>query len=282
MNAWGTHQLDLPGQRIRYALGAGVRTSRRAPLLFLHGGAVDHRMWGPQLTGFPDRVRIAPDARGHGGSSEVTGGCRLTDDVVALLDALEIDRAVLVGVSMGGGTAVDTALEHPDRVMGLVVSGTGTSEPEFTDPWVLDAFAAWADAGARGDAEAWIAAFMRFTTGPGRSRAQLDPQVWSLVETMARDVLAEHVTIGPDGRPVPPQAPVPVTDTWARLGRVQVPVLALCGSADSVDHRRLGRRLAEQVPYGEYDEVTGAHYPNLEDPDTFNAAVGAFLSRHRL
>lgn len=91
-------------------------------------------MWTPQLDAFPERRIIAPDARGHGGSSDAEGPYRLADDVVVLMDALGLDRAVLAGVSMGGGTAVDVALEHPDRCAALVVTGTGTSEPGFADP----------------------------------------------------------------------------------------------------------------------------------------------------
>src|SRR5690625_4540210 len=116
---------------------------------------------------------------------------RLADDVVRLLDALEFDRAVLAGVSMGGGTAVDTALEHPDRVAGLVVSGTGTSEPQFSDPWTLSTLAEWNAAQERGDLEGWIDAFMRLGAGPGRTADDIAPGVWQLVETMRSE---EHTS----------------------------------------------------------------------------------------
>jgi len=61
---------------------------------------------------------------------------------------------VLVGLSMGGGTAVDTALEHPELVRALVVSGVGTSQPRFTDPWTLDVLTRWQAVLAASDAEA--------------------------------------------------------------------------------------------------------------------------------
>ncbi|MBL7498657.1 alpha/beta fold hydrolase [Frankia sp. CNm7] len=273
--------LDLGDQRIAYLdrdLGAGG-----IPLVLLHGGGVDHRMWSAQLDAFPERRVLVPDARGHGWSSTPSMPYRLCDDVVALLDALEIDRAVLVGVSMGGGTAVDTALEHPDRVAGLVVSGTGTSEPDFQEPWVLDIQETWRRTEEAGDLEGWIEAFMRFVPGPRRGANAVEPDVTRLVDTMVRGTLATHLLRGPGGAPVPPHPPTPVTDTWARVPRIGVPVLAAVGALDGDDHLRMGRRLADSVPHGSLVTIDGtAHYPNMERPDAFNAAIAGFLATHHL
>jgi pimeloyl-ACP methyl ester carboxylesterase len=270
------HHLDLPEQRIAY------RATGRAdgvPLLLLHGGAVDSRSWHPQLGAFPERRVLAPDARGHGGSSDAEAPYRLVDDVLALLDALGIERVVAAGVSMGGGTAVDLALEAPERIAGLVVSGTGTSKPEFTDPWALAAFADWRAAEQGSDAEAWIAVLQRFTAGPHRTREQVDPLVWELVDSMARDTLAGHLRLDPDGRPLPPIPPTPVTDTWERLDGITVPVLAISGALDGDDHRAMGERLARSVggPARHVEIAGAAHYPNLEAPDAFTAQLRRLL-----
>lgn len=281
MRASTLHTLELSDHRVGFTETPGEQS--RTPLVLLHGGGVDHRMWTPQASAFPGRRIVAPDARGHGTSSDATAPYRLADDVVALLDALQIECAVLVGISMGGGTAVDVALEHPTRVAALVVSGTGTSEPEFTDPWVLDTLAAWKEAEALGDPEAWITAFMRFTHGPARAPGDVDAAVWDLVETMVRETLAHHLLTDDVGAPLPPTPPTPVTGTWDRLHQIEVPVLALPGSADSIDHRNPGRRLADAVPNGHYQEVPdSAHYPNLENPDAFNAAVADMLRDYDL
>ncbi|MFF0990257.1 alpha/beta fold hydrolase [Kocuria nitroreducens] len=263
-----------------------VAASVSAPhtaLILLHGGAVDRRMWTPQLDAFPERRVIAPDARGHGGSSDADSPYRLADDVVAVMDALEIDRAVLAGVSMGGGTAVDVALEHPDRCAALVVTGTGTSEPVFTDPWTLAAFREWKDAVAAGDVDAWVDVFMRFTHGPYRTRADLDPTVDALVEQMARETLLGHLRCDPGGAPVPPTPPSPVPGTWGRVPGIGVPVLALSGALDAPDHLENGRRLAELAPAGAHLEIPrAAHYPNLEQPAEYARTVQEFLRVHRL
>lgn len=274
-------RLDLPDQQIAYA-EVGATGGDATALVLLHGGAVDCRMWSPQMTAFPERTVVAPDARGHGGSTDADAAHRLADDVVALLDGLGIERAVLVGISMGGGTAVDVALEHPDRVAALVVGGTGTSEPEFTDPWCLEAFAQWRYAEEQGDLDAWIRAFMRFTAGPARGQGDVDPNVWELVETMARETIANHLRVDSRGVPIPPTPPTPVTDTWRRLPTIAVPVLAVCGTQDGADHQAMSRRLARDVQRGAFVAVPGAHYPNLEAPDVFNGAVHNFLSRHHL
>lgn len=255
----------------------------RTPLILLHGGAVDRRMWAPQLEVFPERRVIAPDARGHGGSSDAEGPYRLADDVVAVMDALGIECAVLAGVSMGGGTAVDVALEHPDRCAALVVTGTGTSEPRFTDPWTLAALRDWKQAEAAGDAEAWLGVFMRFAHGPYRTRAELVPTVDALVERMARETLSSHLRFDPHGVPVPPTPPTPVPHTWARVPGIVVPVLALNGALDAPDHLDNGHRLAELAPTSAYREIPrAAHYPNLERPGEYVLAVRDLLRGHDL
>ncbi|NED98370.1 alpha/beta hydrolase [Phytoactinopolyspora alkaliphila] len=253
------------------------------PLVMLHGGAVDHRMWAQQFDAFTGRRIVAPDARGHGRSSTATGPHRLCDDVVALLDALQIERAVLVGLSMGGSTAVDTALEHPARVAGLVVTGAGTSEPDFSDPWTLDVFAAWQQAQAAGDADGWIEAFMRFVPGPHRDLGEVAPGVVEGVEAMVRDTLATHVVPDEPGTPRPPVPATPVAGTWPRLAGIEAPVLGIVGNLDARDHLRMARTLVESVPRGQLVTIEGcAHYPNMERPGKFNAAVAAFLGSHDL
>src|SRR5699024_3500112 len=148
-------------------------------------------------------------------------------------------------------------------------SGTGTSQPQFTDPWMLQGFADWRAAEQSADAEAWIAVFQRFTAGPHRTREQVAPAVRELIDTMARDTLAEHLRLGPDGLPLLPVQPTPVTETWERLGEITVPVLAVSGALDGDDHRAMGERLAASVsgPARHVEIPRAAHYPNLEAPE---------------
>ncbi|MGW3209953.1 alpha/beta fold hydrolase [Streptomyces sp. NPDC001135] len=245
-----------------------------SPLVFLHGGFLDHRMWEEQIRAFAPRHRvIAPDARGHGGSANATVPFRPVDDLAALLRGLDAAPAVLVGVSMGGATAVDCALEHPELVRAVVVSGVGTSEPVFEDPWALDVFAAQQRALVAGDVAGWVDAFQRFTAGPHRDLADVSPEVVRRVREMTLGTLAKHTPEEPDHR-------VPVTATWERVADIAVPVCAINGALDAPDHLAMATRLTRLVPGARTVTVPGtAHYPSLEDPARFDAELSAFLQR---
>ncbi|WP_086821640.1 alpha/beta fold hydrolase [Allokutzneria sp. NRRL B-24872] len=242
------------------------------PIVLLHGGFLDHRLWRSQISAFAEGYRvIALDSRGHGASANATRPFRHTDDVAALLRHLGLGPAVLVGVSMGGGIAVDTALEHPELVRALVVCGAGTSQPRFTDPWALEVFGRWQSALAAGDAEAWLAAFEEFGVGPHRAPEDVDEAVMLLTRQMARGTIAKHTKGEPDWQ-------VPVPDTWARLPSITVPVLAINGDLDAPDHIAMAEELARTVRNGRVATISGAaHYPNLEKPASFNEILASFL-----
>ncbi|MCF6468129.1 alpha/beta hydrolase [Nonomuraea sp. MG754425] len=242
------------------------------PVVLLHGGFLDHGMWAAQLPVLAARHRvIAPDARGHGRSANATGPYRLTDDLAGLLRHLDTGPAVLVGVSMGAGIAVDTALEHPELVRAVVVTGAGTSEPYFEDPWTTRSLAAWHAAMAAGDLDASVAAFTALGTGPRRTLGDLDPVVVSRLTRMARSTMSKHSAGEPDHL-------VPVAGTWERIASIRVPVLAVHGAEDSADHLSMAERLVRTVPGGRSVSIDGAaHYPNMERPDVYDKVLLEFL-----
>ncbi|MCO5998906.1 alpha/beta fold hydrolase [Actinoallomurus rhizosphaericola] len=244
------------------------------PLVLLHGGFLDHHMWDGQIPVLASRYRvIAPDARGHGASANARRPFRHTDDLAALLRHLDVGPAVLAGVSMGASTAVDTALEHPDLVRALVVTGAGTSEPEFTDPWTVEALGAATAAMAAGDLEGAIDAFALFAAGPYRTLDDVDPEVLRRVREMARRTMSKHTA--DEGNLL-----IPVPETWARAARITAPLLAVNGDLDSPDHIGMAERLAGLVAHGGTATVEGAaHYPSLERPDAYNRILLDFLHR---
>lgn len=241
-------------------------------LVLLHGGFLDHGMWDDQVASLAEDFRVvAPDARGHGASSNADGPFRFTDDLAALLRHLDAGPAVLVGLSMGGGTAVDTALEHPDLVRALVVSGVGTSEPEFRDPWSKEVLARWGRALAAGDVEGWVEAFLLMAAGPHRTLDDVDPDVVRRLREAAVRTITKHTADEPVWS-------VPVTGTWERARGITVPVLAVNGGLDSDDHIGMAERLVRTVADGRAATVEGtAHYPNMERPDAFDAILRDFL-----
>lgn len=124
-------EIDLGTHRIALAdIGSGE------PILFAHGGLMDHQSWGNQLP-LADHYRlIMPDTRGHGRS----GGAELPatyaafgDDIVGVMDALGLEQVTLVGFSDGGCAALHVALRHPGRLRNLVLIGTPYSLDSYND-----------------------------------------------------------------------------------------------------------------------------------------------------
>jgi pimeloyl-ACP methyl ester carboxylesterase len=247
-------------------------TGTGRPLVLLHGGFLDHSMWDDQIPAFAPHYRvIAPDARGHGRSANATEPFRPTDDLAALLRHLDTGPAILAGVSMGAGIAVDTALEHPELVSALVVSGAGTSEPYFTDPWTTRTLATWHAAMAAGDLHASVESCTLLAAGPHRTLDDLDPHVVRRLRTMAIGTMSKHSPDEPDWL-------VPLTDTWARAAKIDIPVLAVNGELDSPDHIGMAEQLVSTVANGRAISIEGtAHYPNMERPAVFNEILGDFL-----
>lgn len=266
MNA-STKVIDTKdGQLAYHDSGSGV------PIVLLHGGFLDHHMWDDQIPALAPRYRvIAPDARGHGDSANASGPFRNTDDLAALLRHLNIGPAVLAGVSMGASIAVDTALEHADLVRALVVSGAGTSEPEFTDPWTMKTLSQQMSAMAAGDVEAAIDALVLFAAGPYRALDSLSPGVEVRIREMARRTMTKHTIGETDWR-------IPVRDTWKRAAEITVPLLAITGELDAADHIAMATRLAATVAHGSVITLQGtAHFPNMERPGPFNKLISDFL-----
>ena len=270
-----TGTVPVPGGHIAYE-----RTGAGPAVVLLHGGALDMRMWDQQVPALAaGHTVVRTDARGHGRSSTPTGPFRQCDDVAAVIRALGLGPAVLVGVSMGAAAAVDTALEHPELVRCVVACSAGAArhaglgQGDFRDPWILDRFAAL-DAAARArDAAAWTEIYLQAgLAGPHRSLAEVDPELVARCREMITDTLVAHVASGPG--PVP----TPVADAPDRVGTIAVPVLGVAGTLDVSDHLRMVHELVDRVPGAEYAEIEGAaHLPNLDRPADFDALLRRFL-----
>lgn len=264
------NRIDVPGGHISYAT-AGSGTP---PVVLLHAGYVDHRMYEREISHLARRTTVvAPDARTHGWSSTAMTPFRHCDDVAALIRTLG-EPAVLVGTSMGAGAAVDTALEHPDLVRALVISGAGTNEPVFEDPKALALFARQNEAIARQDVPAWLEATVEWAAGPDRTLEEVDPSVVAQLRKMNEFFVRTHIRPGI----VPPEH---VPDSWERLGEIAAPVLGIVGELDFVDHHRMTEQAVEAVPDGRgVVTIPGAgHFPNLENPEAWEQAIDAFLDR---
>ncbi|MFI7669297.1 alpha/beta fold hydrolase [Nocardia sp. NPDC049526] len=242
------------------------------PVVLLHASFTDSTMFDPQLSALRHRCRvIAPDARGHGASANAAKPFRQVDDLAALLCHLDVKSAVLVGVSMGAMIAIDAAVEYPELVDGLVVSGRGIGEPEYRDRWSREVATAQAGALARRDVAAWMDAFALWAAGPDRALDEVDPGVLAKLRRMAARTLAKHTVPEPDYS-------IPVADVVIGARTIRCPVLAVDGVYDSPDLIATVDRLLDAVPNGRREMIDDAgHYPNMEQPATYNRLVEDFL-----
>ena len=254
-------------------------TGEGEPLLFVHEFAGDHRSWEPQIRFFSAAYRcVTYAARGYPPSDVPTDpGAysqeRAVADAIAVLDGLEIGRAHVVGLSMGGFTALHLVLKHPERIGSAVVAGAGYgAQPERADAFraesVLTA-AAFAAEGAAKVAE-------RYAVGPARVQFQnKNPRGWA--EFAA--ALAGHSSLGSALTMRGVQAARPslyaLTD---ELAKVSVPVLVLVGDEDE-GCLEPALMLKRTIPTAGLAVLprTG-HTANLEEPDVFNRAVDGFLA----
>ncbi|MFD9123593.1 alpha/beta fold hydrolase [Kitasatospora sp. NPDC059571] len=242
-------------------------------LVLLHSVFVDSTQFDnliPGLTALGHRV-IAPDARGHGRSANASRPFRQADDLADLLRHLGLRRAVLVGVSMGAMIAVDTAVEHPELVRALVVSGRGLGEPVLTDPWSAAVAERQGAAMAAGDLPGYLDGFTEWIAGPRRSLGDIDPAIVAQVREMALRTMMKHTPDEPDHR-------IPVEDLASRAKDIAVPVLAVNGALDAPGLLDTVTALMDTVPDGRTTLMDGTgHYPTMERPEEFTRILTGFL-----
>ncbi|MCD7445099.1 alpha/beta hydrolase [Streptomyces lincolnensis] len=241
-------------------------------VVLLHSGYVDHRLFEAQIPALAAGHRvIAADIRGHGWSANASRPFRWADDLAGLLRHLDAGPAVLVGVSMGGAVASDTAIEYPELVRGIVLSGATTSDFQYADEWTLEVVAESARTLNSGDIEAWLKVFLRGAAGPYRTADDLDPAFRERLCEMALHTIAKHT-------PGERNWHVPMTDTWPRVPKIDVPVLTVNGALDSPTLLPDAERFARTVPNGRAVVVEDtSHFPNVEKPEEFNTLLLDFL-----
>jgi len=255
------------GARIFYkVIGEGK------PLVLVHAGIADSRMWDRQVNDFARRYRVITyDLRGFGKSDSPPGEFAHYKDLAGLLDYLGIQNAALVGCSLGGGTILNLAVRHPDRVAALVLVGSGVEGYQFKDQETKDQWPAIDlaidqgkyDQAADLEIKLWVA-------GPRRTVYQVDPDVRDRVHAMLISAYQAGQTQGSEERLEPA--------TLGRLGEVRAPTLVLVGEEDVPDIFRIAELLSNGIAGARRASIPGAaHLPGLERPAEFNQAVMEFL-----
>jgi 3-oxoadipate enol-lactonase len=245
-------------------------------IVLLHAGLADSRMWEHQIGPFGEsHTVVRVDFPGFGRSRIESTPVSLPGTVRDAMDAAGIDRAAIVGVSLGGRAALELAAESPERVAALVLVGSGIDDHVWSAE--VEAFGkAEEEAFARGDLEGAIETNLElWLAGPRRELDAIDPEVKEPVAEMQR-----HAFQAQEGQPEfrlarldPPASRL--------LGEIRAPTLVITGDEDVPDIHEIAERLAREIPGARRATMPGvAHLPNLERPEEFNDLVLGFLGEH--
>ncbi len=259
-------EATINGARIHYE-----RSGKGFPLLLIHAGIADSRMWEPQVKAFAnDFDMIRPDLRGYGDSELPPVSHSMRADLVGLLDHLGVDRAHVVGCSLGGTVALDLAVEHPARVARLVLVGSGVSGSNlgqadsalFADVEAADK-AGDMDAVNRAEIRLWV-------DGPRRPEGSVPAAVRDLVLEMNGRALRSDFASAPHQKLEPPAI--------GRLHEVAAPTLVIVGDEDLPQAAANAEVITSKIPGSRTVVIKGAaHLPSLERPEDFNRVVLDFL-----
>lgn len=249
------HDVPVPGGFVRAeVLGRGP------PLILLHGWTLDRRIFAPQVP-LSDRMQLVLiDRRGFGQSSAPPDLAREPDDVLAVADALGLERFGLAGLSQGARVALGAAMKAPGRVARLFLFGApldGLEGP--ADPPAP--VAAMREAAAAGDLRALAAAWANHPFLQVQDDA---------ARPLVADIVADYD--GHDLLAKPTRLPV----TAADLAGLRMPVTAMVGKRDSAHRRMAAARIAGSAPAGRLVVVGKAgHLCNVDRPDVVNAGLEA-------
>ncbi len=251
----------------------------KTPLLLLHAGIADRRMWDPiwpALTATHDVVRV--DLRGFGESDTTPEGAwSHAEDVLATLDALGVERAHLVGCSQGAGVAAEVAVRRPSLAASLVLAAPGGAL--FVGK--TDALRAFWDAEnaalERGDVEAAVEENLRAWVDGARTPEESPDDVRAAVAVMQRRAFDVMLAWPDEVWEAEQELDPPLTE---RLDEIVAPTLVISGGLD-VDAVGMAAAAVLQGVRGaravEWSDV--AHLPSMERPEDFTAEVLDWVAR---
>jgi len=261
--------VEVDGAQLAYeAAGAGQ------PFVMLHGHLLDRQQWDHEFGSLAADYRVVRfDARGFGQSSQPAEPFAFYEDLRGLMDALSIERAVLMGCSGGGATIIDFALAYPDRAAALVLVGSALSGHPFPTeppPLALEMRAAF----ERGDIAAAVELALRmWTDGEGRTPEQVNPAARERIREMQRQLFSKP-QIEVEARTLEPPAA-------GRLAELRAPTLVTVGANDLRFIREIADLITAQAPNARKVVIPDAgHHPNMEHPELFEQVVREFLAAH--
>ncbi len=251
------HLVNVDGLRLS-VLEAGTGD----PIVFVHGVVTTSNIFPKYVGAYaPDFRGIAVDLRGYGDSEKPATGFtieRFARDLIGLADALEIEKAVWVGVSMGGMILQQLALDHPERVRALVlVSTTDGAMILDQDIPTIGHSRDYREVSKRMIVESFPAGTLPKTYQPLLERIP----TWN--GTVIREALTSMSQFHVHGR----------------LSAIAVPTLIMVGAKDDVATPAIAMGIQGQIPGAQLVEFNTGHFMMAEDPDRFRIVLGDFLAR---
>jgi 3-oxoadipate enol-lactonase len=226
------------------------------PVVFVHAGVADRRMWAPLAAELPAGLRlITYDMRGFGDSELPPGGYSDARDLVALLDELSLERVALVGASQGGRVALEVASAWPERIGALVLLDAAVEDHDWSAQ-VREFGAAEGAAVEAGDVDRAVELNVRLWVDGPREPEAVPSELRELVTDMQRRAIELQIAVEAeeDAVGVEPE-------------RITAPTLIVVGELDVPDFHAIADRLAEGIPGARRETVAGvAHLPSLEKP----------------
>lgn len=266
-NLRASGKAEVNGGRLYYEVyGHGETHGHGTPLVFLHAGLADSRMWDRQVNYFSDKYTVVRyDARGYGQSDAPTAPYVPAEDLYALLQFLKIDRACIIGLSIGGIYAFDMAAAHPQAVSALIVVAASPGWIQYSDDMgkrVTAITMGAKDKGPNSVVEGWL-------NDPMLVVARTQPHI----ENEMRMFLSQNVP-GILGLPFmrAPRIPRP------NLSDFKMPTLVSVGDHDDPEIVERAHLITREIPGAKEVVIKGAdHMVNIEKPREFNRALDSFL-----
>jgi pimeloyl-ACP methyl ester carboxylesterase len=255
-------------------------TGSGAPVVFVHEFAADHRSWEAQMRHFGQRYRaVTWGARGYPPSDvpekpSSYSQARAADDIAAILDHLKLDKAHIVGLSMGGFATLHFGFRHAKRALSLVVAGVGYG----AEKQERDKFKGEAAIVARSLlGEGMVKFAEKYAYGPTRVQFEnKDPRGFA----QFKKELGEHSALGSANTQIGVQAERPsLYDLVDDMRKLTVPTLILTGDEDW-PCLTPGVLMKREIPSAALAVMPNCgHTINLEEPDEFNRIVGTFIAQ---
>jgi 3-oxoadipate enol-lactonase len=263
--------ISIAGSKIYYET-----TGKGQPLLLLHGGFLNLHMWDQQISNLSkDFQVIACDLRGHGATIDDSTDYLMADGIKALLDTLHLKQCAVIGLSLGGATALEFAIAYPDYVSRLVLLGPGMNKwkdrPAEDSMLVKYDSLIWDAMDKKKDTVLAAEYFIRcWFDGPHRQPHQTDTAQRAKALAMAIKTAKEHqLKYWPK---------FPDTPTFSRVHELNMPVRIIVGAQDHAIIRVMADSLNARMKDVEIRKIEGtAHMPNMEKPEIVNGLIRSFL-----